>query len=270
MVISLVFAVIGAWVFLALILYFFQPYFIYFPHRQLTATPEQAGLEFEPVEFRTSDDVRLDGWYVRAKEPRAVVLFFHGNAGNISHRIEHLAIFNHLKLATFIFDYRGYGLSEGSPSEKGTYRDAEAAWRYLTQERAIPQQHIIVFGESLGAAIATWLATEHRPGALILESAFTSIADLARRYYPYLPAPLLTRVRYPTLSRIPQVSCPLLIIHSTGDEIVPYQHAERLLAAAHEPKFLLKLHGSHNEGFLISGKDYVAGLDQFLSQYFAN
>jgi len=268
MLVSLIFALIGAWVFLALILYVFQPYFIYFPLRQLTATPELVGLKFESVEFYTNDGVRLHGWYIPTEDPRAVLLFLHGNTGNISHRLESLSIFNQLNLATFIFDYRGYGLSEGKPSEKGTYRDAEAALQYLTEERHVPKEQIIIFGRSLGAAVATWLASEYQAGALIAESAFTSVADMARRYYPYLPAALLTRVRYPTLSRIRKVSCPLLIVHSLTDEIVPYQHAQRLFEAAQEPKSFLELQGGHNEGFLSSGQHYITGVDQFISKYF--
>ncbi|MDZ4339488.1 MAG: alpha/beta hydrolase [candidate division NC10 bacterium] len=257
----------GAYAALVLVLFLFQSRLLYLPHipsRAILATPEEVGLAYERVTITTEDGVALDGWFVPAPARRGTLLFFHGNAGNISHRLDSLKIFYDLGLATLIIDYRGYGRSTGEPSEEGTYRDAEAAWRYLTGARQIPARDIALFGRSLGAAVAAHLATRHAPGALILESAFTSVPDLAAELYPFLPARWLARFRYPTAADLRSVSCPVLIVHSRNDEIIPFAHAQRLFAAAREPRRLLEIRGGHNDGFLVSRPTYVEGLDAFL------
>jgi hypothetical protein len=193
------------------------------------------------------------------------LLFFHGNAGNISHRLDSIRIFADLGLDVFIFDYRGYGLSEGSPSEPGTYRDATAAWRWLTGERGLAPGQILLFGRSLGAAVALELATRVEPAGVILESAFTSVPDLGAAIYPWLPVRLLSRYRYDNLGRIASVRAPLLVVHSRGDEIVPFRQGQALFAAASEPKRFLELQGGHNDGFLASGVGYRRGLAEFLA-----
>src|SRR3989304_3884004 len=258
---------VGGYVALVFILFFFQSHLLYLPNvpsRDVIVTPDGRGLAYESVTIATGDGVTLDGWFVPARQARGVLLFFHGNAGNISHRLDSLKIFNELGLATLIFDYRGYGRSEGEPSEEGTYRDAEAAWRFGTEGRHIPPREVVLFGRSLGAAIAAHLATRHTPGALIIESAFTSVPDLAAELYPFLPARWLARFRYPTAADLRSVSCPVLIVHSRDDEIIPFAHAQRLFAAAREPRRLLEIRGGHNDGFLVSRPTYVEGLDAFL------
>jgi fermentation-respiration switch protein FrsA (DUF1100 family) len=260
----------GGYVALVLILYFFQSQLLYLPNvpsRVVAVTPEDAGLAYEPVTITTEDSVTLDGWFVPVNQPRGLLLFFHGNAGNISHRLDSLKIFNELGLATLIFDYRGYGRSGGEPSEEGTYRDAEGAWRFVTEGRQIPPHEVVLFGRSLGAAIATHLATRVTPGALIIESAFTSVPDLAAELYPFLPARWLTRFRYNTQADLVSTSCPLLIVHSRDDEIIPFAHGQRLFAVANEPKQLLELRGGHNDGFLVSRHTYVDGLHTFLQAH---
>jgi len=172
-----------------------------------------------------------------------------------------------LGLTTLIFDYRGYGRSEGEPSEEGTYRDAEAAWRFVTEGRHIPPHEVVLFGRSLGAAIAADLATRVNPAALIIESAFTSIPDLAAALYPFLPARWLARFRYSTQAALVSVLCPLLIVHSRDDEIIPFTHGQRLFAVANEPKRLLELRGGHNDGFLVSRHAYMDGLHAFLQPH---
>lgn len=261
---------VGLYGVVLLLIFIFQPRLLYYPNlpsRDITATPEDIGLSYEPVTIVTEDHVRLDGWFIPVHDARGVLLFFHGNAGNISHRLDSLKIFNGLRLSVLIFDYRGYGRSDGEPSEQGTYRDAEAAWRYLTEQRRIPPRDIVLFGRSLGAAVAAQLASQHAPKALILESAFTSVPDLAADLYPFLPARWLARFRYNTEGYVKSINCPLLIVHSREDEIIPYAHGERLFAAAREPKRFLKIRGGHNEGFLLSGQHYVKGLDAFLTAY---
>ncbi|MCP4041937.1 MAG: alpha/beta hydrolase, partial [Gammaproteobacteria bacterium] len=163
---------------LTLLLYLKQESFVFIPTRTLVYTPKDAGLSYEEVQFRSSSGTPLHGWFVPAPNAGFTLLFLHGNAGNISNRLDSLRIFHQLGLNCLIFDYSGYGQSGGKASEKGSYRDAEAAWRYLVEKRGIPPHRIIFFGRSLGSAVASWLATQHPPHALILESPFTSVPDL--------------------------------------------------------------------------------------------
>ena len=223
-------------------------------------------MPYESVKLVTKDNVQLDGWFVPSHKTRGVILFFHGNAGNISHRLDSLILFHQLGLSTLIFDYRGYGRSQGKPSEQGTYLDAEAAWEYLTKDRNFQPEKIILFGRSLGAAVASHLATIYSPGGLILESCFTSVPDIASDVYPFLPARLLSQFEYNALENLENISCPVLIVHSPNDEIIPYKHGRALYEAAREPKHFLELRGGHNDGFLITGKAYMAGLDNFVSK----
>ncbi len=267
---SMLLLVAGGYGALLLFLYFFQSRLLYLPNlpsRELIAMPDTVGLAYEPVTITTDDGVALDGWFIPARQARGVLVFFHGNAGNISHRLDSLKVFNDLGLATLIFDYRGYGRSQGQPSEQGTYRDAKATWRYLVEERRIAAQDIVFFGRSLGAAIAVHLATEHTPKALILESAFTSVPDMAAEVYPFLPVRWLARFRYDTEAYLQSVSCPVLIVHSREDDIIPFAHGRRLFAVAHEPKQLLEIRGGHNDGFIVSRQTYVDGLDTFLKAH---
>jgi fermentation-respiration switch protein FrsA (DUF1100 family) len=268
--VSVIVTAAGAYVALLLFVWFGQSSLLYLPSlptRELAATPQSIGLAYDDVTLRTGDGVRLHGWFVPAPTPRATLLFFHGNAGNISHRLDSLRIFHELGLSVFIFDYRGYGRSEGSPSEAGTQNDARAAWRYITDTRTVPASEVVLFGRSLGAAIAAWLASQYRPGALIVESTFTSVPDMASELYWWLPARHLARFQYATRDYLKATMCPVLVVHSPNDEIIPFHHAEALYAAAHEPKELLRLTGSHNEGFLLSGAAYTRGLDQFLATH---
>lgn len=252
------------------LLYFFQSRLIYFPNLAglpSYTTPTVIGLPYEEVRFRTSDNVELHGWYVPAAQSRGVLLFLHGNAGNISHRLDSIQLFHELDLAVFIFDYRGYGKSQGRPTEEGTYRDAQAAWEYLIGERQLPAGQIVIFGRSLGAAIAAHLAANTQPAALIIESAFTSATDVASEYYWFLPVRLISRFHYDTRSQLEHVSSPLLVVHSADDEIISFKHGQRLFASAQEPKSFLQLSGGHNDGFFVSGSVYRTGLADFLDEY---
>ncbi|MGI9523019.1 MAG: alpha/beta hydrolase [Hyphomicrobiaceae bacterium] len=258
----------GAYAVFVLFLYWVQAELLYFPNapsRALGPGPDSIGIPYETVNLLTEDGASLHAWYVPAPSPRGVVLFFHGNAGNISHRLESLKIFHDLNLSTFIVDYRGYGLSDGKTTELGTYRDAEAAWHYLTEKRKVVASRIVIFGRSLGAAIAAHLASRRRPAALIVESGFISVPDLASDLFPWIPARLLTRFSYATGNYLRSVSAPVLVIHSRNDEVIPYEHGMSLFAHAPEPKKFLELHGGHNDGFLISGRHYIVGLDAFIA-----
>jgi hypothetical protein len=264
-VVSLLALAFAAYAAVAGLMYAFQPKLLYFPMRALVATPQAAGMDYESVTLRTEDGVALHGWFVPAEGARGTLLFFHGNAGNISHRLDSLAIFHRLGLSTLIVDYRGYGQSEGKPTEEGTYLDAEAAWRHLTETRGIAPERVVVFGRSLGGAVAAHLAANHRPAALIVESGFVSVPDLAAGLYPWLPVRLLSRFRYDTAGAMARAECPVLIVHSPEDEIVPYAQGRALFDRAREPKRFLELRGGHNEGFLASGASYTEGLDAFLT-----
>ncbi|MFT5134692.1 MAG: fermentation-respiration switch protein FrsA (DUF1100 family), partial [Gammaproteobacteria bacterium] len=236
---SILIILIAIWLSLVILIYLFQHRLVYFPNRQLSLSPIDIGMEFEEIFLTTRDNLSLHAWYIPKSGAEKTLLFFHGNAGNISHRLESLQIFHDLGLSILILDYRGYGLSEGHPHEMGTYLDAEAAWNYLINEQRLRAQDIIIFGRSLGGGIASWLANEKAPAALILESTFTSIADMGSLRYPFLPVKFLSRIHYPTIDRVGQIQSPILFIHSPEDELIPYQHGQALYARAAAPKSFL-------------------------------
>ena len=247
--------------------YLFQARLIYFPNIAPTYpkdNPTRIGLPYETVRFFTQDGLELHGWFIGARNARPVLLFFHGNGGNITHRLDSIAQFHRLGLSIFIIDYRGYGESEGRPNEQGTYEDARAAWNHLTRDRGIPPGDIVIFGRSLGAAIAAELAGQVEPAALIIESAFTSAPDLAARYYWFLPVRSLSKFQYDTRAHLKKVSCPVLVIHSADDEIVPVEQGRELFVGANDPKVFLEIWGGHNNGFLLSEPVYSNGVRQFL------
>jgi len=251
---------------LCLGLFVFQSSLVYFPSKSIYATPETAGLKHEDVWLTTADNVRIHGWFVSHPQPRGTLLFFHGNAGNIGDRIESLSIFHKLGLNSFIIDYHGYGLSGGSAGEQETYLDARAAWDHLVNQRRIPPGKIVLFGRSLGGGVAAWLSNQVTAAGLIMESSFTSVPDLAAKFYPIFPVRWLARIRYDATAALSGGRGPVLIVHSTDDEIVPFAHARALYEAAAASKSLLQLSGGHNDGFLRSGERYVNGLAAFLGE----
>lgn len=251
---------------LALVVYLMQARMLYLadvPGRALERTPADIDVDYDDVWIETSDGVRLHGWFMPGGSDR-VLLFFHGNAGNISHRLGSIRQFLQLGLSVLIIDYRGYGQSDGRTTEQGIYRDAAAAWRYLTETRGTSQDQIVVFGRSMGASAAAYLAAHNRPRALIVESSFTSVPDIASEYYPWLPVRWLSRLRHSTEDFVRQAGSPVLVIHSEDDEIVPFRHGEAIFAAAAEPRTFLAIRGSHNDAFLRDEADYLAGIRAFL------
>jgi fermentation-respiration switch protein FrsA (DUF1100 family) len=191
-------------------------------------------------------------------------LFCHGNGGNIMHCLDSIDIFHDLGLNCFIFDYRGYGNSEGKPSEEGTFLDARAAYKWLTEKKKIPPGNIIAFGWSLGGSIAAKSAGEDKFAGLVVESAFTSYADMGLKFYPYMPVRKFARFRYSTIDYIKDVHCPVMIIHSRDDEIVPFEFGVELYETANQPKELVEIFGSHNDGFLVSGEIYKSAWMKWL------
>jgi fermentation-respiration switch protein FrsA (DUF1100 family) len=244
-----------------------ERYLLYFPTRALDATPATYGLPFEEVWFQAADGVRLHGWFVPARGARATLLWLHGNAGNIGHRVHNLRLFHDaLGVHVFLFDYRGYGLSEGEPSEAGLLKDAEAAWRLLQARPDVDPRGVVLFGRSLGAAVAAELATRVEPAALILETPFTTLLDMGRHHYWFLPVRWLVRSRYDTLGAIRRVRVPVLVLHGDADEIVPFDMGEQVFAAASEPKAFYRIPGaSHNDTYLVGGKAYLRALREFLA-----
>lgn len=262
---------IGLLVYLGLLalIYFMQDALVFQPglDREFRATPASIGVPFAPLTLTTAGQETLDGWYLPAKpgrSTRGLVILFHGNAGNISHRLDYLRMFHDLGFASLIIDYRGYGGSSGMASEEGSYLDADTAWRHATESLGYPAERIVLFGESLGGAVATQLAAARKPGALVLASTFTSVPDLGAEIYPWLPIRLLARIQYNSLKHLATVSSPVLVIHSRQDDIIPFAHGERLFAAARSPKQFLEIAGTHNEGFVFGREAWVRQFDDFL------
>ncbi|MEN8763867.1 MAG: alpha/beta hydrolase [Thiogranum sp.] len=245
-------------------MYLQQAAMIFFPERLLSATPASWGLAYEDVVLRTEDGVELHGWYIPQRGSSRVLLFMHGNAGNISHRGESVAIFHRLGLNVLIFDYRGYGQSQGEPSEQGLYQDAAAAWNYLTETRNFASDDIILFGRSLGGAVAARLASEVRAGSVILESTFSSASDVAGSLFPILSRLVVLRYGFDTVAYLKAVACPLLVLHSPEDDIIPFYLGEKVYQAAAQPKVFVKIQGDHNSGFLQSQPFYEQELGRFI------
>lgn len=245
--------------------------FIFFPYAAIERTPRDLGLAFEDLFFETGDGLKLNGWYIPHAAPVATLLWFHGNAGNISHRVENIRLLHErVPVNVFIFDYRGYGRSEGSVSETGTYRDASAALAYLRGRTDVDPETIVFFGRSLGAAVAAELASRERCLALILETPFASIAEMARDLYPFLPLRSLLRTRYDTLDKIQRIRAPLLILHGDRDEIVPFRQAKKIFSAAPEPKEFYVIRGArHNDTYLVGGEAYFDALRSFIERALA-
>ena len=241
----------------AALLYVMQPKLLYSPERDVSSTPAELGLGFENVVFKSADGLDLSGWYIPAKSSKLTLLFCHGNGGNIGHRLDSINIFHNLELNCFIFDYRGYGDSHGKPSEEGTYMDAMAAYKWLTEEKKIPAEDIIIFGRSLGGSIAAQLASKVEAAALVVESVFTSYVDIGKEYYPYMPVRWFARFGYRTIDYIKEVHCPVMLIYSGNDEIVPFKFGLKLYEAANEPKEFIEIFGGHNDCFLASGEIYT-------------
>ena len=251
---------------LCVYMFFRQESYVFFPERTLTATPRTFGMAFQDLHLRTSDGVRIHGWFVPREGARGTLLLFHGNAGTLSDRVDKIRLFHDWGWDVLAVDYRGYGESEGSPSEEGTYADGAAAVAEALRRGEAPSR-LVLYGESLGGAVAVEAAGRFPLGALVLESTFTSVPDMARRLYPWLPVSLLVRIRYDSRSRIGGLSCPVAVLHSPEDEIVPFEMGRGLFAAAPGPKVFLTLRGGHNDGGILASPEAALGLRRFLDEH---
>jgi uncharacterized protein len=255
-----------AYVVLCFLVYFRQASYMYYPDKKVGLTPDYFKVRYDNVKLKTRDGETIAAWLVPAESDQAVI-FCHGNAGNISHRLDSIAMFHNMGYNVLIFDYRGYGESSGKPTEQGTYQDALAAWDYLTRARKVRAVDIALYGESLGGAVATWLAERVHPGALVLDSTFTSAPDMARKMFPFLPIRLLCKFQYDSISRIGKAGCPVLIAHSRKDEMIPFACGKRLFEAAKQPKQFVEMAGLHNDGGIMSDTNHIKVVEEFLAKH---
>ncbi|MEW6757067.1 MAG: alpha/beta hydrolase [Acidobacteriota bacterium] len=247
-------------------MFFRQESYVFFPERTLTATPRTLGMAFEDVRLCTHDGVAIHGWYVHREGARGTLVFFHGNAGNLSDRVGKVRLFHDMGLNVLAVDYRGYGESGGIASEEGTYADGAAAVAEAMRRQG-DRQRLVFFGESLGGAVGVEAARRIHPGALVLESAFTSIPDMAKTLYPWLPVSRLLKIRYDSLDRMGGLSCPVMVLHSREDEIVPFEMGRRLYERAPGPKVFQVLKGGHNDGGLLASPEAQEVLRRFLEMH---
>jgi fermentation-respiration switch protein FrsA (DUF1100 family) len=244
---------------------------LYFPGPRgaLLRPPPELDLPVERVELRTEDGLRLVGWVIRAEHPAAHwLLICHGNGGNISDagRPHHYAGLRAAGLHLFAFDYRGYGESEGTPSEAGLYSDAESAYRFLRDSVGVPSERIVIFGHSLGSAVAVELAGRVPAAGLILDGALTSVPDRAQEIYPYFPVRWLGTSRYASRDKIGRLRLPKLFLHAERDEVIPIAHGRRLFAAAPEPKRFVALAGGHGDAFEADSAAYFGEIRRFVTE----
>jgi uncharacterized protein len=223
-------------------------------------------LPLEDVWFTAADGTKLFGWYVESPATDAVLIWCHGNGGNIMHRLENLKYLHQLGLSVFLFDYRGYGKSQSvRPTEQGLYQDALGAYDYVTRIRQVRSERLVVFGRSLGAAVAAEVAAQRPAAALILESPFPSVEAVARHYYGGLPVHWLLGAKYRLIDRLPHLSLPKLVIHGDRDRVIPIQLGEQVFQAAKPPKEWYVIHGAdHNDTYQVGGGPYFRRIAEFV------
>lgn len=247
----------------------FENRMIYFPYKYPNGfwQLEGAGINVEDCYFQTQDKVKLHGWFVSAKDAKWTVLCCHGNGGNITFCIDQLRFFQtYLNMNALVFDYRGYGRSEGYPSEEGLYKDADATYDYLVNTKKIPPERLILYGHSLGGAVAIDLASRKQCAGLIVESAFTSAREIAREILLFRPASWIIRSKFDSIEKIKKVQVPVLIMHGTRDETIPIRFGKRLFDAAKEPKFFYEIDGAgHNDTYVLGGRAYLEKIRGFIS-----
>lgn len=256
---------LGIYVGVGLYLYFNQKNMIFFPKKNFDASPKEYNLQWENVDIRVSNKENIFGWYFPIADAKAdkVVLFCHGNAGNISDRLPTVKFLVGLKINVFIFDYRGYGKSKGELSEVNVYGDARLGYHWLIHEKKFKPKDIFILGRSLGGAVAIDLAKDVECGGLIVESSFTSTMDLGKKMFPWFPIKSLTKYRFDSIDKIDLVNCHLLIAHSPDDDVIPFYMGQALFEKAKEPKKFFHLQGRHNEIEYLKDPQYIQALTDF-------
>ncbi len=252
--------------FWTLVLMILEEQFIYYPHKYPDGYYDHIPPDLPVMDHwvTAEDGTRLHAWLVRSDSSKGILLLSHGNAGNVSHRLDLVRRLYRAGLSVFLYDYRGYGRSDGSPSEDGVYMDARSAYDYLTNHMNVPPLKIILFGRSLGGAVTVDLATHRTSAGMILESTFSSAPDMARVLYPFLPVTPFLRTRFDSEKKIKTVHVPLLVIHGTSDTIVPIRLGEKLFAAANEPKEFYRIpQGDHNDSYVVGGPEYLFRIKAF-------
>jgi len=244
-------ATLGLYLVLAGLLWWKQDSLVFVPSREYRVLPESQGLSHDDVDIEVEPGTRIRGWFVPAQGTSSgAVLYFHGNGGNLSSYFPRIAPFAAAGLDTFAVDYEGYGASGGAPSEANLYRDADAAWAWLTKSKGIDAGHIVIWGYSLGGGVATWCASKHTPRAVILESTFTSIPDVGAQIYPWLPVRLIAHSHFANSSRVTSIKSPVLFGHGKKDTLIPFEMSVELHRLAGEPKTFVEMDGGHDDGLV--------------------
>jgi len=241
---------------------------VFQPSTAMEADARQLGRAVEDVFIPVDNDGKIEAWFFPAgpaggPASAKAILICHGNAGNISHRLDLCELLLATGASVLVFDYRGYGRSPGRPSEEGTCRDAQAAYQWLRQKGFAPA-NIVGYGESLGGGVVAELALREALGGIILQSTFTSVPDLGAELFPWLPIRLLGAIKYDTRGKLPRLRIPVLILHSRQDTIIGFQHAERNFAAARAPKYFCEIQGDHNDGIVTGRAQVLQGVNEFL------
>ncbi len=245
---------------------------MFYPTKELTVTPDQVGLQYDNVQINVKDDESVHGWYFDQPVDqskggeRRVLLFCHGNGGNISNRLETILFLQEIGVSLLIFDYRGYGQSDGEFGEENMYQDALTSYRWLIDEKGWQSEQIILFGRSLGGAIVVDLATKVKAGGVIVESSFTAIGDMASKMYPWLPVRYLLKYQFSSIDKIADLTCPILIAHSQEDSLVPYEMGRRLFEVGGDKAQFVELSGDHDELAYLQSSTYRSAIRQFIFQ----
>ena len=264
MIVWLFFILVAVFTAFGIYLYFNQGRMVFIPMKELVVTPEQLNMASEDVYIEVAPGEKINAWYFPGNPGRKTILFCHGNAGNISHRLETVEFLKTLEVNVLLFDYRGYGRSDGRPTEENVYTDARAAFDWLIREKKVVPQNVILFGRSLGGAVAIDLASKVTCGGVVVESSFTSADELGRKMFPYFPVKFLLRFKFDSLAKIAKLSCPVLVTHSPDDDLIPVEMGRQLYEAAREPKFFIELNGLHNDRDYLENQAYLEGLRDFI------